>query len=199
MGYGAARRRVRHDRNDFYSRGVGAHCRVAVVASETGAELQRVLAFAAGQFERVLRQCGLELFHVTGIGEVDLCLVRVRRRRRPSRLPPWRRPTARGASPNPQCIEPDVYGEVRGGVLDRRDRAIDGLFPLTRCVHRCPGEDNVRLAQQLAHRSRIEMKRDVGEVARRVAPFVAGVTAEDQAREARARRASALFPRRAHR
>ena len=146
-----------------------------------GAELQRVFAFAAGQFESVLRQCGLEVFHFTGIGEVDLCLVRVRL----DDVHPGYR--FGGAQPRAERrpilnrIELDVDGEMRGAVIDRRDRAIDGLFPLTRCVDHCPGEDNVRPAQQLTHRFRIEMKRDVGEVARRVAPFIAGVTAEDQA------------------
>src|ERR1700693_997203 len=41
-------------------------------------------------------------------------------------------------------------------------------------------ESNVGPAQQLSHRARIEMKYDVGQVARCAAPFVAGFDAEDQ-------------------
>ena len=135
------------------------------------AKLQCVFAFAAGQFERMLRQRGLELFHLTGIGEVDLRVVQ----RTPDDVHPGYR--LGGAQPRAERrpilngIEPHVYSEVRAGVIGRRERAIDGLFPLTRCVDHRLGEDNVRPAQQLTHRFRIEMKCDVGEVARRVAPY----------------------------
>ena len=90
---------------------------------------------------------------------------------------------ARSVAQSLNGIEPDVYREMRARILNGRERQIGGLLPLTSCVHGCPGKDNIGLAQQLPHRRWIEMKCDVGEIARRVAPFIAGVTAEDQAKK----------------
>ena len=129
------------------------------------------MAFAAGQFESVLRQSIVKLFHFTGIGDVDLCLVRREADDFDAGYP------FSGAQPRAQCrpilngIKPGNYGEVRAGVLNRRNLAIRSLVPLARCLYRRLGEDNIGLVQQPSHRSWIEMKRDVGEVARRVAPL----------------------------
>src|SRR5688572_31417460 len=117
----------------------------------------------------MLREGGLNLQHFTGIGEVDLSVMLRAANDIYTGYGFGRRQLCSERHPLLCGTELDVYSQVRGRILVDRGGKTQRLLPLTGCIYRRIRKDDVGLVQHLAHRRRVEMKRNVGGVARRVA------------------------------